>query len=131
MGLTETEMLGVDEKVLELFVQRRVALVKAGLDADAMVATLELQVAEAKTADAVQEGLKGELKAATKVATAKVRRSYITASGMLDMAMAAVDKTSDDAKLIQRIRSRVRDPESPDDSATSARPLPEPAPISR
>ena len=131
MGLTETEMLGVDEKVLELFVQRRVALVKAGLDADAMVATLELQVAEAKTANAVQEGLKSQLKAATKVSVATGRKAYFTASGMLDMAMAAVDKTSDDAKLIQRIRSRVRDPESPDDSTTSARPLPEPAPISR
>ena len=124
MGLTETEMLGVDENVLVLYTKERVALIKAGLEVDVLTGTLSLQVEEAKTANAVQEGLKRQLKAATRVAEAKVRKAYITASGMLDMAIADVDKTSDAAKNFRRIRSRVRRPDELDEVV----PLPEPTP---
>jgi len=70
---------------------------------------------------------KRQLEAATKLADAKLRKAHITASGMLDMAIASVDKTSDAAKDFRRIRSRVRKP----DLVDGERPLPEPAPITQ
>jgi len=39
---------------------------------------------------------------------------YATASGYLDMAIAAVDKRSDAAKNFRRLRSRVRRPNNAD-----------------
>jgi hypothetical protein len=81
-----------------------------------------LQLEEAKGANAMQESLKRQLKASTQLTAAKIRKAYITASGMLDMAMAAVDKTSDAAKNFRRIRSRVEKV----DLVEVAEPLPEP-----
>ena len=121
-------MVGMDENVLKLYVQERIALIKAGLDVDEMTAVLSLQVEEAKTANAVQEGIKRELKAATKVTSAKMRKAYITASGMLDMAIAAVDKTSDAAQNFRRLRSRVRQPGLVDEAKPVPVPLPQPVP---
>jgi len=117
-------MVGFDENVLELFEKERVALIKGGLNVDELSATLALQLEEAKTANAVQEGHKRQLKAATRLSGAKMRKAYNNASGMLDMAMGAVDKTSDAAKNFQRLRSRVRKPDLVDEAV----PLPEPVP---
>ena len=120
-------MLGVEENVLVLFSQERVALVKGGLNVDVMRPNLSLQIEEAKAANAVQEGFKRQLRAATAVCQAKMRQAYITASGMLDMAIAAVDKTSDAAKNFQAIRSRVK--RLPREGEAVPVPLPEPLPI--
>ena len=124
MGLTEAEKLAIGENVLVMYGQERILLKKGSLDVDELAGILELLLEEAKAANAVQESLKRQLIASTKVATAKLQKAYITASGMLDMAIAAVDKTSDAAKNFRRLRSRVRMP----DQAEEARPLPEPVP---
>ena len=127
MSLTETEMLGVEENVLVLYSQERTTLIKAGLNVDVMRPNLSLQVEEAKAANGVQEGYKRQLKAATEVCQAKIRQAYVTASGMLDMAIAAVDKTSSAAKNFQAIRSRVKRP--PEDAEVVPAPIPEPVPM--
>ena len=100
---------------------------RGGLEVDELSATLMLQLEEAKAANAIQEGLKRQLKAATRLSEAKMRKAYITASGMLDMAIAAVDKTSDAVKNFQRLRSRVRKPDLVDGKV----PLPEPVPSAK
>jgi len=71
----------------------------------------------------VQEGFKRQLKAATAVCKAKMRQAYVTASGMLDMAIAAVDKASSTAKVFQRLRSKIR---QSDDATAAVRPVPVP-----
>jgi hypothetical protein len=55
----------------------------------------------------------------------KLRRAYVSASGMLDMAIAVVDKTSPAAKNLQSIRSSVR--KSPEEEEII--PVPVPTPI--
>jgi hypothetical protein len=56
-----------------------------------------------------------------------MRQAYVTASGMLDMAIAAVDKTSSAAKNFQAIRSKVKRP--PEDAGVVPAPVPVPVPI--
>ena len=124
MGLNEADKLASAENTLTLFGQERNALNKGGLNVDELSADLSLQIEEAKGANAQQESLKRQLRAATKVAVAKMTKAYVTASGMLDMAMAAVEKTSDAAKNFRRIRSRIHMP----DLADEAEPLPQPTP---
>ena len=85
-----------------------------------------MQVEEAKGANAIQESLKRQLKVATKVANAKLRKAYITVSGMLDMAMAAVDKTSDTPRNFRRIRSRIKRPDRDDMQVEPVKPVAEP-----
>ncbi len=71
----------------------------------------------------MQEGFKWQLKVATVVCETKMRQAYVTASGMLDMAIAAVDKTSSAAKIFQRLRSKIR---QNDDATATMRPVPIP-----
>jgi hypothetical protein len=75
-------------------------------------------------ASGMQEGFKRQLKAATVVCETKMRQACVTASGMLDISIAAVDKTSSAAKNFQSIRSRVR--KSPEEEIV---PIPVPNPI--
>ena len=108
MSLTISEMIAVIVRVLDLFSQERNALIKGGLDVNGLAAALTLLLEEARAADAAQESLKRQLRSSTTIAELKLRRAYINASGMLDMAIAAVDKTSPSAKNFQSIRSKVR-----------------------
>jgi hypothetical protein len=124
MTMTTTEILGVIVRVLELFSQERNALIKGGLDVDGLAATLNLLLEESKAADAAQESLKRQLRSSTSIAELKLRRAYINASGMLDMAIAVVDKTSPAAKNFQSIRSRVR--KSPEEEQIVPVPVPNP-----
>jgi len=125
MTMTTTEILGLIVRVLELFSQERNALIKGGLDVDGLTATLNLLLEEARAADSAQESLKRQLRSSTAIAELKLRRSYINASGMLDMAIAVVDKTSPAAKNFQSIRSKVR--KAPEEEEIV--PVPVPAPI--
>ena len=124
MGLNEADKLAAAENTVTLFGQERIVLKKGGLNVDELIAELNLQIEQAKSANAMQESLKRQLREATKIAVSRLDKAYITASGMLDMAMAAVDKTSDAAKNFRRIRSRIHMP----DLADEAESLPEPTP---
>ena len=126
MSMTTTEIFGVIVRVLELFSQERKALIKGGLDVDGLAAMLTLLFEEAKAADGVQESYKRQLKSSTVVTELKMRKAYSFASGMLDMAIAAVDKTSNAAKNFQSIRSQVRRPTDDDEVV----PTPVPTPLS-
>ena len=108
MTMTTTEIFGVMVRVLELFSQERNSLVGKGLVVDGLTATMNLFLEEARAADAMQESLKRQLKSATDITNLKLRRGYNHASGMIDMAMAAVDKTTSTAKNFQSIRSKAR-----------------------
>ena len=85
-------------------------------------ATLSLAAEEAKAANAQQESLKHQLTTATKLTVAKMERAYVIASGTIDMMMAAVEKTSNVAKVFQRLRSRIR--QAGDQEPTTPLPVP-------
>ncbi len=127
MTMTTTEILGVIVRVLELFSQEQSALIKGGLDVAGLTATLNLLLEEAKAADAAQESLKRQLRSSTAIAELKLRRAYINASGMLDMAISVVDKTSPAAKNFQSIRSKVR--KSPEEEEIVPVPVPDPTAV--
>ena len=108
MGATQAETIGLGESVLEQLNKESIALEKGGMNVAVARATLELAVEEAKAANAQQESLKHQLTSATQLTVAKMQRAYTIASGTIDMMMAAVEKTSNVAKVFQRLRSRLR-----------------------
>ena len=110
MGLSETQIFGFAENVLKLLEKERAALKKGGVDIDAVTATLESLIEVAVAANAAQHDLRRQAKAATAHSDAMSRRLYVTGSGFLDMAIAAVEKDSPAAKDFRRLRSRVGRP---------------------
>ena len=106
MGLSETQIFGF----AELLEKERAALKKGGVDIDAVTATLESLIEVAVAANAAQHDLRRQAKAATAHSDAMSRRLYVTGSGFLDMAIAAVAKDSDAAKDFRRVRSRTERP---------------------
>ena len=110
MGLSETQIFGFAENVLKLLEKERAALKKGGVDIDAVTATLESLIEVAVAANAAQHDLRRQSKAATGHSDAMSRRLYVTGSGFLDMAIAAVAKDSDAAKDFRRLRSRIDRP---------------------
>jgi len=102
------QTLGFSEDVRGAFGKERASLKEAGVDADTVVARIETLHARAASLNARQESLKRELKSTTEAYVATLKKLYITCSGALDMAMAAVEKNSPAAKNLQRLRSRIR-----------------------
>jgi hypothetical protein len=124
MTPTQTNTIGLGEIVIEQLDKETTALTKGGMDVPVARATLELAVEEARAANALQESLKHQLTTATKLTVAKMERAYTIASGTIDMMMAAVEKTSDVAKVFQRLRSKMSRPNRDE----TAEPLPVPVP---
>ena len=110
MGLSETQIFGFAENVLKLLEKEKAALKKGGVDVDAVTATLESLIEVAVAANAAQHDLRRQAKAATGHSDGMSRRLYVTGSGFLDMAIAAVAKDSDAAKDFRRLRSRIERP---------------------
>jgi len=108
MTATQTETLGYADNLYDLYTNAKDPLRRGGLDVDLMIATLGTTTEDTRAAHVHQESLKRELKAATRLAEIKLDRLYRLASSMTDMAMGAVEKTSDEAKNFQALRSRMR-----------------------
>jgi len=78
-------------------------------------------------ANAQQHDLKRNAQAATTTSVKMTRRLYVTSSGFLDMAIAAVAKDSAAAKEFRKLRSRIdRPPEGPDSFVPTPAPTPTP-----
>lgn len=110
MGISETQTFGFGENVLKLLERKRDALKKGGMDIDAVIATQRSILEVAVTANAVQHDLRRQAKASTAHSEAMTQRLYVTSSGFLDMAIAAVQKDSEDAEEFRRLRSRIERP---------------------
>ncbi len=119
MSLSQTQVTGEGENVKEALVKATKALAKYGMDGAKMAAELQALIDAAVRENADQEEMKRKLKAQTAVVEAAYRKVQVTASGFLDMVIAAVDKDSDEAANFRRIRSRVFRPA----------PGPEPLPV--
>ena len=93
--------------MIELFVKERNALKAAGLDVDLMLTTMRSLLDQAVAAEAQQEVAKRQSVASTESWLAIKRTAYVSTSGYLDMAIAAVKKDSSAAKNFRQIRSRL------------------------
>ena len=108
--VTEADVIAFIKMVIELFVKERNALKTAGLEVDTMLATMRNLLDQAAATEQQQEAMKRQTKLTTESWLALKRTAYVTTSGYLDMAMAAVRKDSILAKNFRRIRSRMYRP---------------------
>ncbi len=108
MTLSEKSIFGFLTIVIELLKAERDALEKAGWDVDAILGNLQALHDAAVAANESQEAAKRQSKASTESFVAIKRQAYLTASGYLDMAIAAVGKGTDAAKNLRRYRVRAR-----------------------
>lgn len=86
----------------------REVLEKGGMNVDVAIASVDLVVEDARNANANQESLKHQLRNSTKITEAKMDTAYDVVSSTIDMMAGAVRKTSPEAKVYQRLRSRMR-----------------------
>jgi len=122
MTVTDAQALAIAKRVIEMLKTLRVVLKKAGLDVDLMVSTLSSLLDAATATEANQEAMKRQTKATTDAWLKLKKQMYTTASGYLDMAIAAVGKDTMDAKNLRMVRSRMSRPEADEKpSVTSKR----------
>ena len=124
MARTQTEVVGFIENLQKGLAKVRKELQAAGFDPAVIDANLGQAVRECAEANARQEAMKRDLKAQTTKVVALTRKAWAMASGYLDAGIAAVGKGSDEAKNLQRLRSRIRLP-ADGTEATAVEPLPE------
>jgi len=124
MTATETETIGIGQNAIVAMDKSKDVLEKGGMNVTVTKATVTLVVEDAKAANAQQESLKAQLKAQTVLTEAKMHHAYVVVSGAIDMMMAAVEKNSPQAKIFQRMRSKIKRA----NDGTAAQPLPVPAP---
>ncbi len=124
MTLSEAQTFGFAENVLKLLEKEKDVLKKGGMDMDAVLPMERTLLEAAVQANAQQHDLRRSAQAATAASVKMTRRLYVTSSGLLDMAIAAVAKDSPEAKEFRRLRSRIS---RPTEGETPA-PLPEPRP---
>ena len=105
--ITEAGVIGFLKMLVELFVKERNVLKAAGLDVESILATLRNLLEQASAAEQQQEALKRASKAGTEAWLAIKRTAYVTGSGCLDMAIAAVKKDSDAARNFRKIRTNL------------------------
>ncbi len=122
MSATQMEIIGLGESVLELLDKEQATLEKGGTNVVVVRANMALAVEEAKAANALQESLKHQLTSSTQLTVAKMHRAYTVTSGTIDMMAASVDKTSNMAKIFQRMRSKLR--QAGDQTTTEPLPVP-------
>jgi len=118
MSATQTEIRGMVQKEIEVVRQKRTELEAAGLKVAQLEAKLVKLLGDAVAEDARQEFLKAEGKASTGRATAAYELLYEAGSGLLDAIMGVLGKNSDEAKILQRMRSDVRRPGTATGEAT-------------
>jgi len=126
VGRTQTDTEGFAVNVREGLQEVDDAMRTAGHDPAKIDGKLAAKTEETAQANAEQEELKRKLKASTVKVERLNRELYLMASGYLDVGISAVGKGSDEAKNLQRIRSRIRKPASQDSSVPGG-PAPEAA----
>ena len=127
MNLSHAQAIGFDNDVHTLMQKEIVVLDAAGLKTALLVQNLKNLQDQVETANANQESLKRQLKLATENYVRLKQQMYVTASGYLDMAIAAVSKDSVAAANFRRLRSRITRPDRKAELVEPAKPVPEPA----
>lgn len=117
-------MIGFLAVLAELLRKEAKALRNAGWDVDAILASLKGMYEALVAAGEAQEAAKRQARASTETFVAMKRRAYVTGSGYLDMAIAAVGKDTDAAKNLRRYRSRIHRPRT---GGADAGPVPPPS----
>ncbi len=112
--VTEAGIIAFLKMVIELFVKERNALKTAGLDVDLMLTTMRNLHEQAAQAEQQQEAMKRQSKLSTEAWYSLKRTAYVTTSGYLDMAIAAVSKDSSMARNFRKVRSRLNRPDKAD-----------------
>jgi hypothetical protein len=119
MTVTDAQALAIAKRVIEMLKALRVVLKKAGLDVDLMVSTLTTLLEVAAATEASQEAMKRQTKATTDSWLKIKKQMYTTASGYLDMAIAAVGKDTSEAKNLRMVRSRVNRPDKDEEPVST------------
>ncbi len=107
MVLSETQTFGFADKVRELLANARAALEAAGWNVDLVLSRVDAMRARAWSANEEQETAKRVSKAKTDEFLSAKKELYVGVSGYLDMAIAAVGKSSAEAKNMRRYRSGI------------------------
>ena len=123
MSLSETQMFGVGDNVLELLKKQKPALKKGAMDVDSAIEILTDVRDAALVANEEQHRAIRQSREATARSAAMSQRYYVTASGFLDMAIAAVSKDSQAAAEIRKLRSRVVRPPRDADASVAVEPV--------
>ncbi len=110
MARTQTETIGFADKVLSMLEEHAEALRQGGLDVEKVIAALKMLLREAIEADSEQESCKRRALEATDRLKKANRALDTSASSILDMAMGSVNKSSDTARVMARLRSDMRRP---------------------
>ncbi len=126
MNLSHTQAIGFNNDVSSMLTKETVVLDAAGLRTKMFVQILVDLQEQVETANANQESLKRQLKDATENYVRLKRQMYVTGSGYLDMAIAAVSKDSPEAANFRRLRSRIRRQDDRDEMAEQVKPVPHP-----
>ena len=127
MNLSHAQAVGFNNDVSSMMTKETVVLDAAGLKTGVLVQNLKSNQEQVETANANQESLKRQLKLATENYVRLKQLMYVTASGYLDMAIAAVSKNSPAAANFRRLRSRIT---RPDREAATVEPVnPVPVPV--
>ena len=128
MGYSEAQILGTIEKIEDVQVTERTALMNGNLAVDQMHAELVAQHKKTNASNEKQENYKRLLKAATEEHEEDLKQLYVMGSSQLDMMIGAVDKNSIPAKNFRRIRSRLMRPSEDGTIEIGPAPLPTPMP---
>jgi len=121
--LSDTQTFGFSTNVLELLVKVVAALNAAGFNGDEMRENLQKMHDKAAALNAQQEQLKRDLRDTSIELRKCMRELYNLASGYVDSAMTAVERSSPDAKIIRRLRSRIRRPNVEESPAVQPAPM--------
>lgn len=119
MGLSEAQKLAIGDMVIEVIEKNAPALDQGGMDSKTATTTLKEQRTEAVSANEEQIRAKTVSKEATARSETATHRYYVSASGFLDMAIAAVVKDSVAAEELRKIRSRVARPPPEEETASA------------
>jgi len=111
------QVLGFSEDVQKAIEKESANLKKNGTDPDVLLKSIVVHHEQTVALNAQQEALKRQTKATTGAYENSLETLYVVCSGALDVMMAAERKNSDAAKNLRRLRSGVRRPRKPSESA--------------
>ena len=109
-GFGQAQILGYSEDVESAVVSEKTALKAMGTDGTVIATSIRTLREQTVALNAQQEELKKQLRETTRLYMATRQRLYIVSSGAHDTVIAAVGKDTPRAKILQRLRSRVRRP---------------------
>src|SRR3989337_2014622 len=108
MTATQTESIGFARGEMDHIGRLRPILKQRGIDGDEFIRVLNVKIDVATRANARQEAQKAELKRTTAETDEAFEDGSRTPSGFVDARVGARGKTSPEAQVLLRLRSRIR-----------------------